>query len=164
MIKHRETLNKVSIAVPLRILHKSSHSAEITFSFDNFVFPRLNRPRFFFPSVLSSSSCDLLRFFLCQVILSLKKLQHESYSHFRFIFTHHHHHHRNRYHDHYRNRYHYHYYRLLPTTTALWLLNRTTCISCTPSKKNWRILSQQSITAYMPLLTATSAYRLGRRP
>ena len=33
----------------------------------------------------------------------------------------------------------------------------------TPSVKNWRILLEQSLTAHMPLLTAASAFGLGRR-
>jgi len=32
-----------------------------------------------------------------------------------------------------------------------------------PPVKNWRILLEQSFTAHMPLLTATSTFGLGRR-
>jgi len=41
-------------------------------------------------------------------------------------------------------------------------LYRSTCIMA-PPVKNWRILLVQSFTACMPLLTATSAFVLGRR-
>ena len=43
-------------------------------------------------------------------------------------------------------------------------LYRSTCVSRhAPPVKNWRILLVQSFTAHMPLLTATSAFGLGRR-
>jgi len=37
------------------------------------------------------------------------------------------------------------------------------CVSRSPPVKNWRILLVQSFTVRMPLLTATSAFGLGRR-
>jgi len=46
--------------------------------------------------------------------------------------------------------------RFKKTTTILWPLYRSTCV-------NWRILLVQSFSARMPLLTATSAFGLGRR-
>jgi len=46
--------------------------------------------------------------------------------------------------------------------TTLWPLYRSTCVRWHPVK-TWRILMDQCFTAHMPLLTATRAFRLGRR-
>jgi len=49
------------------------------------------------------------------------------------------------------------------TTTVLRSLHRTICVSQHTKFKNWKILLEQSLTACMPLLTATSAFGLQRR-
>jgi len=49
------------------------------------------------------------------------------------------------------------------TTAFLWPLYRSSCISWQSPVKNWLILLEQSFTACVPLLTATSALVLGRR-
>jgi len=53
---------------------------------------------------------------------------------------------------------------MLPLLLLLLLLfYRTTCVSRHSPVNNWRILLEQSCTAHMSLLTATSAFGLGRR-
>jgi len=48
-------------------------------------------------------------------------------------------------------------------STVLQTLYRTTCINRHPTVKNWKILLEQSFTAHMPLMTATSTFVLRRR-
>ena len=48
-------------------------------------------------------------------------------------------------------------------TSILWPLYWTTCISQHPRVNNQRILLEQSYNARVPLLTASSIFRLGRR-
>jgi len=52
--------------------------------------------------------------------------------------------------------YHYYYYYYYYSTGQ-------SALASTPQVKNWRTLLEQSFTARMPLLTATSTLGLGRR-